>query len=427
MAGSIAINNELHAYLWDLRTPSITQIDLTTYQPPTQDIIVRVEIAWSVNDLPEPEVVGEALGKWGCFCSQTQFQGDVRLGFRLRLQAGQQVLHLPPYQFSPDCDSNSVGYDVNSARNRVGHSIEGGPLCQQDPGNCDGTTDAMHWTATVPPSGPTALEDYDPSSPPTGLGSSARCINDGERIVGWGREPDTPGGAPDCLKWAFLWRSPAIMEFCVLPMPPTMSPEDERQADAIANSDANGVTRVVGWNITQPLALLWESAAPDNNCPSWVPKDLDMISCAAWTVEQARDVHTNGQIAGYGRIGGSPLLHAIVLIPVPNCCIEDIDEFPGVGITDLLALLAAWGACVPPFCPSSTCLADLDCDGSVGVTDLLRLLAAWGPSCGLASGGPPQNIQDCFDRFGYEDPLVLQHCICAVEPCAEGCPPGGCQ
>jgi hypothetical protein len=42
-----------------------------------------------------------------------------------------------------------------------------------------------------------------------------------------------------------------------------------------------------------------------------------------------------------------------------------------VDLADLLALLAAWGAC------DGTCPADLDGDGIVGTTDLLTVLANW--------------------------------------------------
>ena len=53
-------------------------------------------------------------------------------------------------------------------------------------------------------------------------------------------------------------------------------------------------------------------------------------------------------------------------------CPADLDNDGFVGITDLLALLAAWGPC-------PDCNADLDGDDQVGITDLLALLAAWGP------------------------------------------------
>jgi predicted outer membrane repeat protein len=52
----------------------------------------------------------------------------------------------------------------------------------------------------------------------------------------------------------------------------------------------------------------------------------------------------------------------------------DIDGDGIVGVTDFLALLAAWGPCPGPPDP---CYADLDGDGSVGVGDFLILLANW--------------------------------------------------
>jgi hypothetical protein len=62
-------------------------------------------------------------------------------------------------------------------------------------------------------------------------------------------------------------------------------------------------------------------------------------------------------------------------IPSACECPVDLDCDGAVGITDFLALLAAWGACPPV----TTCHADLDGDGSVGVMDFLDLLAVWGP------------------------------------------------
>ena len=54
-------------------------------------------------------------------------------------------------------------------------------------------------------------------------------------------------------------------------------------------------------------------------------------------------------------------------------CPADLDGSGDVGITDFLALLAAWGPC------TGECPADLGGDGMVGITDFLTLLAAWGP------------------------------------------------
>jgi len=53
----------------------------------------------------------------------------------------------------------------------------------------------------------------------------------------------------------------------------------------------------------------------------------------------------------------------------------DLDGDGVVGISDFLALLAAWGPCpVPP----DPCLADIDGDGVVGIGDFLLLLSVWG-------------------------------------------------
>jgi hypothetical protein len=67
---------------------------------------------------------------------------------------------------------------------------------------------------------------------------------------------------------------------------------------------------------------------------------------------------------------GSPLAGAYSAIPN-----ADLDHDGQVGITDLLSLLPAWGACPGP-CPPA-CPADLDGDCVVGIEDLLELLKGW--------------------------------------------------
>ncbi len=59
----------------------------------------------------------------------------------------------------------------------------------------------------------------------------------------------------------------------------------------------------------------------------------------------------------------------------PDECDPDIDGDGVVSITDMMALLAAWGDCPQPPAP---CPADLDGDGTVGIVDFLILLASWG-------------------------------------------------
>lgn len=67
---------------------------------------------------------------------------------------------------------------------------------------------------------------------------------------------------------------------------------------------------------------------------------------------------------------------ALSLIPAPDCP-ADINNDGQVNVTDLLAVIGAWGACPAP--PAS-CTADINTDGQVNVTDLLAVIGAWG-SC----------------------------------------------
>ncbi|MBC8523287.1 hypothetical protein H8D29_05115 [PVC group bacterium] len=56
----------------------------------------------------------------------------------------------------------------------------------------------------------------------------------------------------------------------------------------------------------------------------------------------------------------------------PNPCPTDVDGDGFTGVTDLLALIAAWGPCPIP------CSGDVNGDGTVGVNDLLEVVGSWG-------------------------------------------------
>jgi hypothetical protein len=71
----------------------------------------------------------------------------------------------------------------------------------------------------------------------------------------------------------------------------------------------------------------------------------------------------------------------------PDPCPADLDDADGVGFSDLMALLTAWGPCPE----GGPCAADLDGSGEVGPEDLLMLMMAWG-ACPGSDGpqpGPP--------------------------------------
>ena len=67
-------------------------------------------------------------------------------------------------------------------------------------------------------------------------------------------------------------------------------------------------------------------------------------------------------------------------VTIPDCTPvgfpSDLDGDGLVGITDFLALLAAWGPCSDCGMPGA-CPADLDGDCWVGILDLLILLENW--------------------------------------------------
>jgi len=83
----------------------------------------------------------------------------------------------------------------------------------------------------------------------------------------------------------------------------------------------------------------------------------------------ASDTGSNSNVEA--AVDGVELTTVTCALPV-----GDLDGDGIVGITDLLALLGAWGPCDQP-CPP-TCLGDLDADCAVGINDFLILLGSWG-------------------------------------------------
>lgn len=71
--------------------------------------------------------------------------------------------------------------------------------------------------------------------------------------------------------------------------------------------------------------------------------------------------------------GRAELYTNVIEFEAVSNCPGDFDTDQMVGVTDLVALLAEWGAC-PPTCPW-----DLDGDGAVDFGDIVLLLGAWGP------------------------------------------------
>ena len=128
-----------------------------------------------------------------------------------------------------------------------------------------------------------------------------------------------------------------------------------------------------------------------------------------WDIQFAHDINEHGWMICQGQRDDlpNPRMHALLVIPFedPIQCPEDVDRDGEVEVDDLLIVLAEWGNC--------PCLGDVNDDCEVDVDDLLAILAVWG-ECGAPSGSVPQTVEDCIERFGYEDPVALEKCIEAV-------------
>lgn len=385
--------------------------------PPPNNVITLPKVAYGVSDLNPPVAVGNADGLWRCDCPpEGVLQGGTSLGFRVVLQTGSMLNALPPVvdPANNNCDTWSQARDVNTSSLTAGRSKRFAlPQCADGSSVCADGEAGVVWQ----PASAVELDDLGPES-------EGRGNNDFNQIVGYGWQPDDP-----CQVLPLFWQNYlAVHE--VLPVDP---PIQRARAEAINNPDPAGVVRVVGTNETQERALLWEKPAAGTT----LVYDVDnlIVQCwngsgpshpsSDWDIFRAYDINDSGWIIAVGdadpQTDGIQEAHAILLAPLSSCppdiCDGDINGDGTVAVYDFLQLLEHWGAC--PSSYTNPCRWDLDCDGVVGVVDFLQLLGEWGP-CGMPTGGPPQTVQDCIDRFGLEDPEVLEKCICAVEP--QECP-----
>jgi hypothetical protein len=76
-------------------------------------------------------------------------------------------------------------------------------------------------------------------------------------------------------------------------------------------------------------------------------------------------------------------------------CPADVDLDDDVDVSDLLAVLAAWGPCDPGDCPA--CPEDVVASGTVDVSDLLLVLADWGGCPERGDVPPPKTKQPAVD------------------------------
>ncbi len=261
---------------------------------------------------------------------------------------------------------------------------------------CHNSQDAAAWHPL-----PLELDDFGAEE------SEAHGVNDAGQIAGFGWDQEA-----ECDRRAMFWAS-AVSPRVVLPVVPS---QDQAQANSINNPDGLGRVSAVGVNATELLALLWVRESPT---AAWTVTDLNGVigQCSDdWVITSAVDINDSGWIAAWGFRNSQN--HAVLLTPIGDCppatCDGDFDGDGDVNVIDLLTLLGAWGPC--PLNLTQPCRTDFDCDGVSGVVELLEVLGGWGPCGNPSPEGPPESVDDCLDRFGLEDPIVLEKCICTVDP-----------
>ena len=122
----------------------------------------------------------------------------------------------------------------------------------------------------------------------------------------------------------------------------------------------------------KPIAGAWSSIPPDGHEIGFQLNE-QAICEYSWTAGAFGDDLGLSQIAAvdlFGRGSSSIFYDDMVLESIKPPCPSDINGDGNVNVTDLLAVLAAWG-------PNPGHAADFNNDGFVNVTDLLELLAAW--------------------------------------------------
>jgi probable HAF family extracellular repeat protein len=334
--------------------------------------------AWSINSESPPKVCGTAVSSASCGSAPNQDRGFLWDCATVTMSALGPTGSLFR-SFARDLNTPAAGSELVIA-GQSAHCFE--LLCSFEKPST--------WVNSLP----RALGLL-----PGDAEAEAHGVSRSGRLVGHSGGLDM-GCQPDAVYWA----APTIGEApinigALLGGPKSM-------AEAINSAHA-----IVGRNVTNNRALLWRPE-PDGTYATVV--DLNTVSnCggAAWTLLEAWDINDSGWIVGVGFRNGA--VRGYLLTPMTDDCPEDLDMDGDVDVSDLLALLAAWGPCSSTFCN-----ADFDCDRQVANPDLLALLAAWGSCAGGAAGGGaiPQSIQDCLDKFLSEDPLALVKCIEAVGP-----------
>ncbi|MBT8483940.1 MAG: VCBS repeat-containing protein [Phycisphaerae bacterium] len=158
------------------------------------------------------------------------------------------------------------------------------------------------------------------------------------------------------------------------------------------------------WDVTNPVEPVvvagMELPASNRNHRLGVPTNILLQPDRHYRLVASVDALRGSPIAGPTSEGGLTVAGGLLIIDLDPCSGQnvvtapvdpsqifatvrfgpvgdvpgDVDGDGSVGFTDLLALLAAWGPCLPPPDP---CPADFDGNGVVDFVDLLVVLSGW--------------------------------------------------
>jgi hypothetical protein len=403
-------------------------------------------IAHGINNVYPPRVVGYA--EFPCSGDPSVF---LDRAFHISSLTTPVMLQLDP---APAPTGQSI-FSYALAVNSMTDTAIGGrdDLLPVSPGSCDHQGDPMVCDPRfMDPVRWLQSENFHPNlmprlgpAPPTGMGggTEARGVNNNGEHVGLAFEFMS---AAVCPRRAVMW----------IPQPPPLDELlenlhsiagfailQESRAEAISDPNIRLYIRVVGANMSENRAWVWErnpsgawcARAILDNTPAADDVSLSCVwdeatgSCVSDVfIERAHDVNVAGHIIAYGR-RASDLTQYRAYYLTGRSDIHNFVSSSGVGIkadtrvdgADQGQVLAHWGAC--PGGPGS-CPEDLNEDGVIDGADLGILLSDWSPdnpvriqtplceTCGggasaMSGGDEEGGWDDSTIALGLEDALWM--------------------
>lgn len=120
----------------------------------------------------------------------------------------------------------------------------------------------------------------------------------------------------------------------------------------------------------------------DDDNPSATEPQRTLVVTLPFAVGYEYKITPTSALKSFGAGSGNPAVtwDSDYTFTVKPACFADVDANGTIGTSDLLAVIAAWGACTTPptACPAD--VGPLPCpDGNVGTADLLAVIGTWGP------------------------------------------------